>query len=131
MVRRFLIYGAAGITLEITWTGFTSFMAGDITFTGHSSIIMFPIYGMAVFLEPLFSQLKETAVFIRGIIYMSLIFAVEYFTGYFLTLCGICPWSYINTALNINGLIRLDYAPLWFIVGLFFEHIFRRLSYFI
>ena len=34
-----------------------------------------------------------------------------------------CPWDYSNTPFNIKGLIRLDYAPLWFCAGLLFEKI--------
>jgi len=39
-----------------------------------------------------------------------------------------CPWDYSNTPLNYRGLIRPDYAPLWFGAGLFFEKILGKLS---
>lgn len=32
-----------------------------------------------------------------------------------------CPWDYSDAALNYKGIIRLDYAPVWFIVGLIYE----------
>ncbi len=127
MFKRFFIYGSIGISLEILWTGFTAFLSGDMSFTGHSSVIMLPIYGSAVFLEPLFTQLKNVSVILRGIVYMILIFAVEYWSGLILTFFEICPWSYLNAALNIRGLIRLDYAPLWFTVGLLYEHLYKKL----
>lgn len=127
MLKRFLIYGSIGITLEILWTGITAFLDGDLSFTGHSSVIMFPIYGSVLFLEPVFVQLKANNILLRGIIYMSLIFAVEYWSGLFLTFLRICPWSYIDTTYNIRGLIRLDYAPLWFCAGLLYEHLYKRI----
>lgn len=126
MFKRFFIYGSIGLSLEIFWTGFMSFLSGDMTLTGHSSVIMLPIYGGAVFLEPLFSQLKGSSLFLRGTIYMILIFAVEYWSGFLLTIFNICPWSYLNSALNINGLIRIDYGPLWFSVGLLYEYLYKK-----
>ena len=138
MFKRFFIYGSIGISLEILWTGFTAFLSGDMSFTGHSSVIMLPIYGSAVFLEPLSPMTTCSVVppqsyfvskcqLLRGIVYMILIFAVEYWSGLILTFFEICPWSYLNAALNIRGLIRLDYAPLWFTVGLLYEHLYKKL----
>lgn len=129
MFKRFFIYGSIGISLEILWTGFTAFLGGDMSFTGHSSVIMLPIYGAAVFLEPLFKELKNVSILLRGIVYMILIFAVEYWSGLVLTSFEICPWSYLNSALNIRGLIRLDYAPLWFSVGLLYEQLYKKLPW--
>lgn len=34
-----------------------------------------------------------------------------------------CPWDYSGAKSNINGLIRLDYAPFWMAAGLIFEKI--------
>lgn len=54
---------------------------------------------------------------------MSLIFSAEYISGKFLRAKNLCPWDYSHAKWNINKVIRLDYAPLWFLVGLFFEQI--------
>ena len=32
-----------------------------------------------------------------------------------------CPWDYSDAKYNIDGLVRLDFAPAWFILGLVFE----------
>ena len=32
-------------------------------------------------------------------------------------------WDYGSGALSVMGLIRLDYAPLWAVLGLFFEEV--------
>ena len=47
-------------------------------------------------------------------------------TGSFLRRFEACPWDYSKSPLNVNGLIRLDYAPLWFGAGLLFEKILCR-----
>lgn len=126
MFKRFFIYGSIGLCLEILWTGMTALFYGDTTLTGHSSIIMFPIYGGVVLLEPAFIQLKDSSLLLRGVVYMTLIFSAEYFSGLLLTGLNICPWSYTNALLNIKGVIRLDYMPLWFSVGLLYENLYKR-----
>lgn len=83
---------------------------------------MFPIYGTAALIGPLSRRLKGLCTFTRGIIYMFGIYAVEFTSGTFLKKLGCCPWDYSNAPLHIGGVIRLDYAPLWFLAGLFFEH---------
>lgn len=54
------------------------------------------------------------------------IFFAEFISGSILKKLGICPWDYSGTPFNIEGVIRLDYAPLWFGLGLFYEKLFRR-----
>lgn len=125
MFKRFFIYGCIGICLEILWTGLGALAAGDTTLTGHSSVIMFPIYGAAVLMEPVFVQLRNSSFILRGIIYGVLIFAAEYFSGLWLTALNICPWSYNEALLNIRGVIRLDYMPLWSGVGLMYERVYK------
>lgn len=36
------------------------------------------------------------------------------------------PWDYTGRNTNIDGLIRLDFAPLWFATGLLFEQITKK-----
>ncbi len=88
----------------------------------HSSIWMIMIYGMAIFLEPIQGMLKNTNWFIRGIVYMLLIFLAEYVTGYILDIFGIRVWHYTDS-MNLHGYITLTFAPLWFVAGLFFERV--------
>lgn len=130
-MRRFFIYGLTGIVMELLWTAFTALMNNDYSLQCHTSLLMFPIYGMAVLLEPLFLILKEHKVniFLRSVLYAVLIFFVEYGTGGIYTLLGICPWNYLGAKFSINGLIRLDYAPLWAIAGIFFEYLSAKLNF--
>jgi len=99
-------------------------MKGDILLTSFTSIWMFPIYGMAIFVEPLHNKIRTLPFLVRGCIYTIVFFTIEYTTGMFLKLLlGASPWDYSDSPLSINGLIRLDYAPVWFCAGIIFEKI--------
>ena len=45
--------------------------------TGHSSLLMFPIYGMAACIGPVSRRLKKVPTLIRGSLYMLGIFAAS------------------------------------------------------
>lgn len=124
-MMNFIYFGLIGFIMEILWTGFCSLINGDLTMKSTTSLWMFFIYGLAVFLEPLFVLLAGVPIIVRGMVYMALIFSAEYATGYFLERSiGRCPWNYGNGSFSVYGLIRLDYMPIWFAVGLFYEYIY-------
>lgn len=112
-----------GWCIEIFWTGLHSLLHNDPKLTGVSSLHMFPIYGLAFLISPLSSILKKCRTVTRGLIYMLGIFTIEYTSGMYLKKRGRCPWDYSDSPCQINGVIRLDYAPLWFLTGLFYERI--------
>ncbi|MBC2724857.1 MAG: hypothetical protein HGJ97_19760, partial [Desulfosporosinus sp.] len=96
---------------------------GDLSMQGFTFLIMIPIYGLAIFLEPLHAKLRPHPWWIRGLTYLALIWTIEYSSGYILALIlGKCPWNYTDT-LNVNGYITLRMAPEWFLAGLGFEHL--------
>ncbi len=117
----FLKCGIAGWCIEVLWTGWCSCLSHNLSMTATTSLLMFPIYGLAALIRPLYAKIKGLPVILRGLIYMICIFLIEYTTGSVLQYLHICPWNYNSSKYNINGLIRLDYAPCWFVVGLFFE----------
>lgn len=122
MIGRFIIYGLLGWCIEILWTGFGSLLKGDVKLTGRTYIWMFFIYGLAVFLEPIHERIVDLNIVLRGGLYTVLIFSAEYCTGWVLKkVLGVCPWDYSECPFSVNGLIRLDYAPAWFVAGLLFE----------
>ncbi len=123
MIYRFFIYGLLGWTMEIVWTGLGSLLRGDLRLQGFSYLWMFPIYGLAVFLEPVHNQIRHLAWYIRGWLWIVVIFGIELLTGLFLKFTvGAIPWDYTgSSAYAVAGLIRLDYAPVWLVVGLLFE----------
>lgn len=118
----FLRCGLIGWCLEICFTSFHSFTKNDFSLKGVTSLWMFPIYGMASFLTPICHLIKNRSFIFRGIVYTICIFIMEFITGRFLSKKGICPWNYTHSKWHIKGIIRLDYAPIWFVTGLFFEH---------
>lgn len=92
---------------------------------GHSSLWMFPIYGCAAIISPLSKFYRKYHIVVRGVIYMLHIFAGEYIFGSILKKCEMCPWDYSDSKYHVNGLIRLDYAPVWFLTGLFYEKLLK------
>lgn len=122
-VRDFLRCGLFGWCMEILFTAFNAFRRRDMRLKGTTSLWMFPIYGSAALLKPLFLLLKNCPLILRGFTYMSLIFSAEYLTGRLLTQRSLCPWDYSHSRYHIRKVIRLDYAPCWFVAGLLFEHL--------
>jgi len=123
MIKNFFTCGTVGWCLEILFTAFGSFIKRDYKLTGNTSLWMFPIYGMAFILAPISKLLGKQSVLTRGSVYTLCIFATEFLTGKFLKKRGMCPWSYDKAKYNVEGVIRLDYAPLWFGTGLLYEYI--------
>lgn len=133
----FLKCGLAGWCIEIVFTSMESIAGGDFRLMGRTSLLMFPIYGLGAFLGPISrsvdrwvdgggtTRLKDKF-WRHGVNDMVLIFMAEYVTGKLLRLAGICPWDYTGRNMNVDGLIRLDFAPCWFGAGLLFEQITRR-----
>lgn len=125
MGKRFLFYGLIGWLLEILFTGTGSFLSGSFGLTGYTYLWMFPIYGMVVFLEPVHDHIRNTPWPIRGVIWVAIIFIIEYLSGWILKLLiGFCPWDYsLASRFTVDGFIRLDYFPVWFVAGLLFERL--------
>jgi len=98
---------------------------GNWQLPGFTYLWMFPIYGLAVFFEPIHNQIRSWPILIRGLIWTAAIFTVEYLTGWTLAeVLGRCPWDYTGTTpYQLHGYIRFDYAPVWFVLGIIFERI--------
>ncbi|WP_434735227.1 putative ABC transporter permease [Clostridium sp.] len=131
MKRRFIIYGLLGWCTEIVWTGFGSLLQGNLKLTAFTYIWMFPIYGMAILLEPIHDRIRHWPVVLRGGVYTLVIFFMEYSTGHLIKLLiGACPWNYGSCPYSIGGIIRLDFIPVWFVAGLLFEKVHDMLMEF-
>ena len=83
------------------------------------------MYGLAQPLfEPLHDRLRERPLALRGTAYGLGILGVEYASGRVLRrLLGQAPWDYSSARFGIDGLVRLDYLPLWALFGLGLEHL--------
>ncbi len=119
----FMLCGSVGWCLEILFTALNSLRRREFKLMGVTSLWMFPIYGAASLLTPLFHLMRHRPVWLRGLTYMTLIFSAEYAAGSLLQRCRLCPWDYSRSRCHIKGVIRLDYAPNWFGAGLLFERL--------
>ena len=122
-LKRFLIYGSAGCLMEVFWTGLGSLIKKNFRLISSTSLWMFFIYGLAAALDPICDMLTGYPFFLRGCVYVLSVFVIEYLTGYLLKKAGLCPWDYSHSKFSVNGVIRLDYAPVWFVAGLIFERL--------
>jgi len=131
MIKRFFIYGMVGWGMEIFWTGLGSFLQGDLSLMSFTSLWMFFIYGSAVFLEPIHDIIKNWILPIRGLIWVVIIWGMEYSSGLLLLkVLGVHPWIYYGP-FAVDTLVRLDYAPAWFLAGLIFERIHYSIDFYL
>jgi uncharacterized membrane protein len=126
MIIRFIIWGMLGWCGEIIWTAIREKLSRqqrDWKLRGTTYLWMFPLYGLiGPLYEPVHSSVRAWPWPLRGVIYMSGFWAVEYLTGWLLKhLIGACPWDYSHARWHVHGFIRLDYGPVWFLVGLGLE----------
>lgn len=126
LVKNFIKCGTIGWCMEITFTALGALRRRELPLVGQTSLWMFPIYGSAAFFRPVFSLLRHCRLPVRGTIYALFIFGAEYASGRILSTHGLCPWNYDRHHWHINGLIRVDYFPFWFLAGLAFERILTR-----
>lgn len=131
LVNCLLVVGAA-MALEVCFVAFADLPeAPDWKLKGHTYVWMVPIYALiypaGLWLFPLLERLPWAA---RGLVYMALIYAVEYSSGWLLRRAtGHCPWEsgYHKARWGVQGLIRLDFAPVWFAASLAYEALVRFL----
>ena len=91
MKRNFLLCGSLGWCLEVFWTGLHSLLNGQPTMMGQTSLLMFPIYGCAAVIAPLYRRLSSIPTAVRGCLYTVGIFITEFFSGSILKALGSVP----------------------------------------
>lgn len=122
-ILNFIRCGTVGWCMEIIFTALDSFRRRKFSLKGNTSIWMFPIYGCASLLTPIFHLLKGKSPMVKGLTYASLIFTGEFISGTLLSRKNICPWDYSRSKWHIKKIIRLDFLPFWFMAGLLFERL--------
>ncbi len=130
--KLFLHCGIAGWCIEILFTACKALQRRDFQVKGTTSLWMFPIYGCAAFLRPLYRVTHKMWLPLRGSLYALLIFLGEFTSGTLLAKKSFEPWDYSRHRFRIGPHIRLDFFPNWFLAGLFYEKFtlnngFRRL----
>ena len=101
---------------------------GDASMKGTTSLLMFPIYGCASLILPVYKKLKSLPALLRGSLYTAGFYLAEFASGSILQAFHMCPWDYSGVPHQYKGIIRLDYLPVWFLTGLFFEKILTKSS---
>lgn len=121
-----------GLAFEVVFTALMEYPEKrDRRLMGYTYVWMIPIYALVypgcALLYPL---LGHRHFLMRGVVYMAIIYAVEYTSGWILRwTVGECPWEreYRGNKWAIHGLIRLDFAPAWIAAALMFEWTYRVL----
>lgn len=124
--NNFIKCGITGWCIEVIWTGLNNLKHHDKKLLANTSLIMFPIYGCASIIKPIYSLIKNKNFVFRGLIYSTIIYLGEFLSGSFLKKRNMCPWDYSQSKYNINGIIRLDYIPVWFLTGLLYEKLLKK-----
>jgi uncharacterized membrane protein len=115
--RRAAVYGVAGVTGELAFTG--------VRGRPSTSLWMVPVYGLAAPLfEPVHDRLRHRGVVARLTAYAVGFSVVEYGSGRILRrVHGAAPWDYSHARLNVHGLVRAAYLPVWAVAGLACERL--------
>lgn len=128
---KFVVYGTAGWLIEVVMTGVHSLLIGrDRCAPAKTFLWMHPVYGLGgLLLEQTRVRVQRAPRWLRCVQYLPLIYGVEYASGWLMRrVLGRCPWDYTSARLHLSGLVRLDYAPLWLLVGVLFEKLHERLE---
>ena len=132
LLQRLVAFGCLGILVEVVFTGMHSVLVKrDIRAPSRTYLWMFPIYGLGgAVLEYANEANAGLHILWRSLISTALIFAIEFACGWLLqALLGKCPWKYLDPTnenmvhkMSVMGLIRLDYAPYWYILAFLFDY---------
>ena len=114
---RSLAYGVAGWTLD------SLFVYAHTGRRRPSGLLNLPVYGLAQPLfEPVHDRIRHRPIVLRAALYGVGVLGVEYASGRLVRrLGGRVPWDYGEARFGIDGLVRLDYLPLWAAFGLGLE----------
>ena len=127
LITGFFIFGSLCVSLEIFFTSLKKLFSKNHpkTLQGESYFWMFYIYGSATILfHFFFPVIQDWFILFRLLFYGLIILLAEYIYGFILkTIISKCPWHY-SSKFSVNGLIRLDYLPIWMLVGWILEIVY-------
>jgi hypothetical protein len=117
-----ILYGHLGILLEFYFTAVGSLLKKNWRATGSSYLYMLPIYGFTALLFEVIGARLPWPFYLKGFVYVPVIYGVEAFSGYVLRLLtGSVPWEYKHSKWAPAGLVELRYAGFWYVLALVFE----------
>lgn len=126
----FFIFSFFGVGIEVFFSSIHDYIKKkDISLKGRSYLWMFPLYGIwGIIIGPLYDLTASIPFFLRGLIYLAVIFIGELSYGYLLKLIiKKCPWEYSGRG-TIGGVVRLLYLPFWLVFGYISELLYRGFS---
>jgi hypothetical protein len=127
--RRAAVYALVGWSTDFAFNRAKALLNGERALDVHTSPWMLPLYALIQPLyEPAHDVLRTRAIPMRASAYGAGFLAVEYASGrLFRRVLGQAPWDYSHARLQLHGLTRLDYFPLWALAGLALERLHDRL----
>ena len=130
---RLYFWGVHGIFIEVVFTSVWEYVVtGDLALKGASSMWAFFVYGLGTLLlaEPVCDILTAWKVHLlmRCCVYVLFTYMWEFSFGCILSYFKMCPWDYSAFNFNFLGLITLEYAPAWYLGGLYFEQLYQYLQ---
>jgi uncharacterized membrane protein len=125
---RFYIYAIHGYVIEIMFTAAWEFIVNmNWKFPGNTSVWSMPIYGLSTLaIEWQFFFLRDQLklpLMVRALIYTVWTYFWEFSTGFILKQFNACPWDYTPFEGDFMGLVTLEYAPLWYLLGIVAEKV--------
>jgi hypothetical protein len=123
-LARAALYGALGWSTDFAFNQLLSTGRGQ-PLENRTSPWMLPLYALIQPLyEPVHDALRGRVWPLRAAAYGAGFIAVEYASGRVLRrLSGASPWDYSHARLQLHGLTRFDYFPLWGAYGLGLERL--------
>jgi uncharacterized membrane protein len=117
----FIVFGVAGIAVEILFRGLFS---GTMALMGTTSIWMFPIYGVCGVTLGMFNQIPwiraHCNVFGQSVLGSLVVTCVELVSGLLLNvLFGFGIWDYSMYPANVFGQVCLLFSVAWFLISPF------------
>lgn len=123
-IKSWNVFGKESSARSPSWR----FDGRDPRAVGYSFLWMIPIYGLLVFMEPVSRGLSPLPWPVRGMIYVLVLWIMEYLTGFLIKkISGFCPWDYSASRFNLHGYVRFDFFPFWFAFMMMAEGLSRKL----
>ena len=122
---RMYVYALHGYATEIMFTASWNFVFHlNWKLMGNTSIWIMPIYGLSgLACEQIYLSCNRWGLSlpVRGFVYLIWTYFWEFTTGFVLKQFDLCPWDYTHYDGDFMGLITLEYAPGWYILGLILD----------
>ncbi|KAL1420006.1 hypothetical protein MTO96_024714 [Rhipicephalus appendiculatus] len=122
---RMFFYALQAYFIEVNFAAAVDlFASGNLALRGWSSVWALIIYSVAaVIMEKIRDVLKPRGypLAVIAFAHMCCMYLCEFTSGCILKPFGACYWTYEGFRFNIAGLVTLEYAPLWYFLGVVFE----------